>query len=259
MTSTAGTVLARRDVAGLAFSSLAYEPGATLGWHVHPLPYLSFVGAGSYSEQVGGRTRHCGASTLLIHPAGERHANQFHERPVRLLRVEASQSHVLDTARAMMTPRHGEAGRHICRRMLQELHAPDDVTPLALHGLLLELLLALARASAPKRAEPAWLLRVDELLQESFDTPLSLAAVATHAGVHPVHLARTYRQHRRQTVGERIRDLRLEHACRWLATTGDSIADIALRCGFADQSHLARLMRRRLGITPSRYRIERSR
>jgi AraC family transcriptional regulator len=69
-----------------------------------------------------------------------------------------------------------------------------------------------------------------------------------------VHLARTYRRHRRQTVGDRIRELRLDHACRWLATTCDSIADIALRCGFADQSHLARLMRRRLGVTPSQYR-----
>jgi len=254
MSSGAGTVLARRDVAGLVFSSLAYEPGATLGWHVHPWAYLSFVGAGSYTEQLAGLTRHCGSSTMLLHAAGERHANRFHDRPVRLLRVEASDSPLLEI-RGATTACDREPLRHLCRRMLHELHVPDDVTPLALHGLVLELVAGLARAAVASSArEPSWLARVDEFLRESFDAPLSLAAVAAHAGVHPVHLARTYRRHRRQSIGDRISDLRLEHACRWLANSFDSIADIAHRCGFADQSHLARLMRRRLGMTPSQYR-----
>jgi AraC family transcriptional regulator len=143
--------------------------------------------------------------------------------------------------------------------MLRELHAPDDVTPLVLHGLVLELVAGLARASASSRSrEPSWLDRVEEFLRAGFDAPLSLAAVAAHAGVHPVHLARTYRRHRHRTIGDRIRELRVEHACRLLATTCDSIADIAHRCGFVDQSHLARLMRQRLGITPTRYRAERA-
>jgi len=253
MNPTAGTLLARRDVAGLAFSSLAYEPGATLGWHVHPRPYLSFVGAGSYTERLAGLTRRCDTSTLLLHPAGERHANQFHDRPVQLLRVESNDSRLLEVP-GTNTSGAREPLRHLCRRMLEELRAPDDVTPLALHGLVLELIAGLARSTPSSAGEPRWLDRVDEFLRESFDAPLSLATVAAHAGVHPVHLARTYRRHRRQTVGDRIRELRLDRACRWLAATCDSIADIALRCGFADQSHLARLMRRRLGVTPSQYR-----
>jgi len=260
MSPGAGTVLARRDVAGLVFSSLAYEPGVTLGWHVHARPYLSFVGSGSYTEQLPGLTRHCRTETLLLHAAGERHANRFHDRPVRLLRVEACDTRLLGVPRdAAPAASDREPFRHLCRRMLEELHAPDDVTPLALHGLLLELIAGLARASAPaKGREPSWLTLVDEFLLENLEGRLGLTAVAAHAGVHPVHLARTYRRHRRQSIGDRIRELRLEQACRWLATTRDSIADIALRCGFADQSHLARLMRRRLGATPSQYRAART-
>ena len=256
MSSAAGTLLASREVAGLVFSSLGYEPGVTLGWHVHPRPYLSFVGSGSYTERLAGLTRHCPTSTLLLHAAGERHANRFHDRPVRLLRVEASDSQLLEVPGTASPDACGhEPLRHLCRRMLQELHAPDDVTPLALHGLVLELIAGMTRAAAPSNGgEPAWLERVDEFLRESFDGPLSLATVAAQAGVHPVHLARTYRRHRRQTIGDRIRELRLALACRWLATTLDGIADIALRCGFADQSHLARVMRKRLGVTPSQYR-----
>jgi len=261
MSTGARTLVACRDAAGLAFSSLVYEPGTTLGCHVHPLAYLSFVGAGSYTERVGRETRHCGPSTLLLHVAGERHANVFHDRPVRLLRVEASDSRLLELPGISGDSDGGQAepSRHLCRRMLQELHAPDDVTPLVLHGLLLELVAGLARASASSRhREPSWLDRVEDFLRAGFDAPLSLAAIAANAGVHPVHLARTYRRHRQRTIGDRIRELRIERACHLLATTRDTIADIAHRCGFSDQSHLARLMRQRLGVTPTRYRAERA-
>ncbi len=36
--------------------------------------------------------------------------------------------------------------------------------------------------------------------------------------------------------------------------TGDSIAEVAARTGFSDQSHLGRLFRRTFGVTPGQYR-----
>jgi AraC family transcriptional regulator len=39
-----------------------------------------------------------------------------------------------------------------------------------------------------------------------------------------------------------------------LRDTANPIAEIADRAGFADQSHLTRLFRARLGTTPARYR-----
>jgi len=217
------------------------------------------VEAGSYTERLGGITRHCETSTLLIHPAGERHANVFHDRAVNLLRVEASDADLLDVplGAASSDGCRGEPSRSLCRRMLRELRAPDDLTPLALQGLALELVAGVARASTRRHREPAWLERVDELLDERAHEPLGLAAIAAHAGVHPVHLARTHRRYRHQSIGERVRELRMERACRLLATTQDSIAEVAQSCGFADQSHLARLMRRRLGVSPSGYRAQR--
>jgi AraC family transcriptional regulator len=261
MRPAAGTVVARQEVDGLVFSSLVYEPGAALGWHEHTHPYLSFVGRGSYTERLPGLSRECGATTLLLHPAGERHANLFHAEAVTLLRLEATGSKLLDLPMRAATSSgcRGEASRSLCRRLLDELHAPDDVTPIALQGLAFELVAQLARAStAPSAREPAWLDPVDELLRDRFHERLSLSAIATIARVHPVHLAKTYRRHRDRTIGERIRELRLEHACRLLATTRQTVAEIAQSCGFADQSHLGRLMRRRLGVSPARYRAQRT-
>ena len=47
---------------------------------------------------------------------------------------------------------------------------------------------------------------------------------------------------------------RIELACRHLAGTGQAIAEVALRCGFSDQSALTRAMRQHLDTTPAAYR-----
>ena len=81
-----------------------------------------------------------------------------------------------------------------------------------------------------------------------------LAVLAADAGVHPAHLARTFRRHFRASVGAYARRLRLDGAARRLAMSNDSMAAIAVEAGFADQSHLTREFRRWLGVTPGQYR-----
>jgi AraC-like DNA-binding protein len=51
-----------------------------------------------------------------------------------------------------------------------------------------------------------------------------------------------------------LKRLRIQTACRLLVDTRESIATIALRCGFSDQSHLTREFRRVTGLTPGSYR-----
>jgi transcriptional regulator GlxA family with amidase domain len=51
-----------------------------------------------------------------------------------------------------------------------------------------------------------------------------------------------------------LRKLRLRLASRALMDTDESLADIALQCGFADQSHFSREFRRQFGRTPREYR-----
>jgi AraC-like DNA-binding protein len=55
-------------------------------------------------------------------------------------------------------------------------------------------------------------------------------------------------------VGELIRRRRVEHACDLLAHSDLSLAEIALACGFSDQSHFSMMFKRHTGITPSKFR-----
>ena len=101
---------------------------------------------------------------------------------------------------------------------------------------------------------PRWLLQARELIASRFSENLTLTEVAHAVGVHPVHLAQTFRKKYQCTIGDYVRKLRIEFACHELATTGKPIVDIALAAGFCDQSHFARTFKRAIGAAPSQYR-----
>lgn len=101
---------------------------------------------------------------------------------------------------------------------------------------------------------PQWLERVKNILEQHFAEPCKLSEIAAVAGVHPVHLAREFRKHYGSSIGEYLRKVRIEYACRELMCSNAAVANIALAAGFADQSHFSRTFKRLCGMTPGRYR-----
>lgn len=104
------------------------------------------------------------------------------------------------------------------------------------------------------QAAPRWLQQAKELIQARFAENLTLSDLGQNVGVHPVHLAQTFRKVYQCTVGEYVRNLRIEYACHELATSAKPIVDIALAAGFCDQSHFTRTFKRAVGAAPSQYR-----
>jgi AraC family transcriptional regulator len=84
-----------------------------------------------------------------------------------------------------------------------------------------------------------------------------LTTLADSVGLSPYHFARAFKQstglppHRYQIM------LRIERAKDLLANSALPISDVAAAVGYDDQGQLARLFRREVGVTPSRYRQER--
>jgi AraC-like DNA-binding protein len=140
-------------------------------------------------------------------------------------------------------------------RLYQEATRCDDLSPIVIEALVLELLVALVRQNRIERPiSPGWIKRIQELIRnDPTDTP-SLRDLSCLVGFHPVHIARSFRTFTGMTIGEFARAQRLEHARRLLADTDLSLAQIAQMTGFADQSHLTRLFRRCLNATPKQLR-----
>jgi AraC-like DNA-binding protein len=90
-------------------------------------------------------------------------------------------------------------------------------------------------------------------MKESSAGADAIGDLAMEIGVSRYQLIRAFRQAFGLTPEDFRRQLRIERARSALAGHC-SLADIAVGCGFSDQSHMTREFRRMTGLTPSAYR-----
>jgi AraC family transcriptional regulator len=98
----------------------------------------------------------------------------------------------------------------------------------------------------PKRRLRRVLAHIDERLTSD----LSLAEIASVAGVSASHLKLLFKQSVGVPVHRYVMKRRVDRAAELLKHGRAPLADVALQAGFANQSHMARCLRRSLGVTP---------
>jgi AraC family transcriptional regulator len=104
----------------------------------------------------------------------------------------------------------------------------------------------------PQGGLSAWKLKqVISHIEDNLESELSLAEIAQVAGVSVSHLKTLFRRSTGTPVHQYILRRRVERAKLLLQDQNLSIAQIAFATGFAHQSHLARHMRKILGVTPA--------
>lgn len=83
-------------------------------------------------------------------------------------------------------------------------------------------------------------------------SPSSLSTLAAEEGLSTYALIRAYKRRFAITPMRHLASLRVECACR-LLREGVEPAAVAAEVGFADQAHLTRVFKQRLGTTPGAY------
>jgi PAS domain S-box-containing protein len=105
-----------------------------------------------------------------------------------------------------------------------------------------------------ERLIPPSLSATLEYLQEHYDRPLTIAKLASKAGLSASRFIRLVKKIFRLSPGQLLIQIRVQAATERLHGTDDSIAEIALACGFSDQSSFARRFKAVTGLTPLEYR-----
>jgi AraC family transcriptional regulator len=103
---------------------------------------------------------------------------------------------------------------------------------------------------------PAREKRVRQYIRERLDTQLSLEELAGIADISPNHFASLFRQTTGITPHKFVVRQRVERAQHLLERSKLTLIEIAMRCGFQDQSQFTTTFRRYLGTTPGRYKRE---
>lgn len=68
-----------------------------------------------------------------------------------------------------------------------------------------------------------------------------------------MHLSRDFHKYFHCNLGEYLRELRVEKSLK-LLNEYESLSEVALECGFSDQSHFIRCFKENIGVTPLKYK-----
>jgi AraC family transcriptional regulator len=256
-----GNEIRNQDFGNFVLAESLYPPTATMPRHTHETAHVSIVLQGNFTEFSGRKARASEASTLIIHPPDEDHAVTFHEIGARIFSFHIKpQMHELirDFTKVLEAPAAFQGGdaTWLAAQLYRESKTLDEVSLLTLEALALEIIAATSRRaeSLCERSIPHWLERAKEYLHARFAERISFTMLAEQVGVHPVYLAREFRRAFNCTMGDYVRRLRIETACRKISSSEMPFDEIALTVGFYDQSHFSNVFKRLTGMTPAQYR-----
>jgi AraC family transcriptional regulator len=96
--------------------------------------------------------------------------------------------------------------------------------------------------------------RAKEIMRSRFAARLTIADVACECRLTPRYFAKAFRRATGMSPHRYLTDLRVQEARSLLLSSSLPLADIALICGFGDQSYFTRVFTRSVGVSPGAWR-----
>ena len=230
--------------------------------HTHDSASLVFVLEGAYRTSADGPTKLLCGEALIYNPAGTTHRDSFLKPQGRFLAISISHEIAQSTNEHALLPRAAvqftsRPAHAMARRLAKGLQSGKLQQISELEDACWEILGALCEPDRPKLRSkmrlPSWLAEARTILQEP-DGDLPITSLAARVGVHPVHLARGFRQHMSCSPAEYRLRCRLQRVMQQIRRPESSILQIALDNGFFDQSHFTHAFKEQFGYAPGVYR-----
>jgi AraC family transcriptional regulator len=255
-----GNVINKRKLSSLVLSELKHTTGKKLAEHSHQLANFCLLIKGDYAEYHGSHLFEYKPMTIMFHPPELSHRDEIGRRGGHFFNVELEATWVKRLREYSAVP-DGPVGSKggdlawLAFKLYRKFKANHLDSDLGVEGLVMTMLAELphSRIKDEKRV-PNWLAQAVDLLHANFQKDLTISCVAHEVGVHPFHLSKVFRHFHQQTIGEYVKRLRVNFACRELLNHETELASIALAAGFADQSHFTRVFKQMTGLTPGAFR-----
>lgn len=211
---------------------MRHAPFERLARHRHREPFAAIVLSGGY-EEAGDTGRHrVRAGDVVLHRAFESHSDAFGRGGAQVL---------------VLPPPSAWTG--ISRGRVDD---PDQLARLAERDPG-EAVAALAESLAPVPPQPIdWPDRLAQALRR--DPDLCISQWAAACGLHPGSVSRGFRQLYGLTPQAFRLVQRTHRAIEAILGSAAALSDVAQACGFADQAHMSRAVRRLADASPAALR-----
>jgi AraC family transcriptional regulator len=111
-----------------------------------------------------------------------------------------------------------------------------------------------ANGSRPGALAGWQIARVRAFIEENLHRNIDSRGLSAVARRSPAHFSRSFKRAFGETPHAYVIKRRLERACHLMATTSESLSEIAVSAGFSDQAHLCKRFQRAFGQSPAIWR-----
>lgn len=98
------------------------------------------------------------------------------------------------------------------------------------------------------------LKKILDFIELNIENQLSLGDLADEAGMSMFYFARMFKKSTGTSPHQFILERRIKYAKYLLIETEEPLVEVALSCGWANQSHFTTAFKRLVGVTPRHYR-----
>lgn len=251
----------RRSAGAFALAELVPTvPERDVHEHAHSDAHFVLLCDGHYVSSAAGAPELAIAPMLVYNPPGTAHRDRFRGDGGRFFTISCHADVVRD-ADADGDCRLPSAARvlggdalTLAQRLRRDVRVWDAASPVLIESLALHLLACAAAPSAARDASPAWLQQARDMLDDRWCDDIGVTDVAMSVGVHPVHLARRFRERFGVAPADYLRSTRIARAADLLRRSTLPIGEIGLRCGLGDASQFSKTFLRVRGVPPRAFR-----
>jgi AraC-like DNA-binding protein len=230
-----------------------YTPKCALGRHSHPESRIVVTLEGAFETHYGRLSIGLNTARALFRNVGDAHVDAYSD-VTSCLTVTLPPNEYANLATTKPFGADDEDFLALGRRLSVEMDLYDSASTLVLDCLCAELAARMARHAPNESRSAGWMERVRAWLEEEYSAPPSLQMIALAVDRDASYVAATFKKRFRKTIGDYVRELRVSHSLNLIADPQLTLVEIALRSGFSDQSHFARLFRKRFSLSPGEFR-----
>lgn len=152
--------------------------------------------------------------------------------------------------------------KHLCYSLASAFRAPGEINKLFVDQVFLAAVTHLVSTYgaynvlelSSRRLSPRLENRAKEFLMSNMQSGVSLSEAAAICGLSIQHFSRSFKGSTGTSPYRWMLEQRVSQAKQMLLVVETPIGDIALACGFADQSHFTRTFSRIVGVSPGAWR-----
>ncbi|MCG8321309.1 MAG: AraC family transcriptional regulator [Cytophagales bacterium] len=226
------------------------------GWHCHENPHIDFVFQGGDVERRKNIAYQRKTGDIDYYEAGEFHEtvlrNDYSKSLILELDDKFLNKYDLDSIDLATSVKNNVDAKLLSIRMVYELLNYDCCSRASLLSMSLSLVSHTDRCDYV--STPRWVQIVSDLLNDRWNEQITLDELSMIADVHPVTISKHFRKYFSCTLGNYMRKLKIANGITLIKDTNVTLTDIALKCGFSDQSHFTRNFKQFTGVLPKDFR-----